>query len=97
MNALRGGAEAAATCKTRNWNIWAEAVELASIRAGVDAEWLRATEQRSRMSRAYGAGEAVWMVADEMIHRYKGVKVAAREAADGLGAIRAAFRSRVSK
>lgn len=92
MNAFRGGVEAAATNLTRGWNIWAEAVELAAIRAGVAAEWIHSAEQRSRLSRAYAAGEAVWMVADELIHRWAGIQRAKREDADGRAAIRAAVR-----
>jgi hypothetical protein len=85
-----GGVEAAATCGTRHWNIWSEAVELAAIGRDVDAEWLRALPQRKRLSRAYAAGEPVWMVADEMIQRWAGETRAAMESADGLAVLRKA-------
>lgn len=85
-----GGVEAAATCQTRNFNIWCEAVELAAISKGATGEWLREPAQRQRLTRAYYAVEPVWMVADEMIQRWRGVERAHREDADGFAHIRRA-------
>jgi len=58
-----------ATNETMPSHIWTHEVSMAAIHAGVPAAFV--DKMRDRISRAYGAGEAVWMVADELVFRWQ--------------------------
>lgn len=77
----------AATSETTPRIIWGELVAVAAIARGVDPEWIRTPAVRARMSAAYNAGEPAWMVVDELLLRWGGVKRAEREDADSPAAL----------
>ena len=68
----------AATKDTTPWTIWFDAVVCAA-KVGVHDI---APEVRARMQRAYQAGEAVWMAADELTLRVRQGTLAHREGAE---------------
>jgi hypothetical protein len=75
------------TNATTPCHIWMHEVSIGAIAKGVDADWLRESAQHGRMLRAYNAGEAAWMVVDEMSFRWRGAQLAIIESQDGLSAI----------
>lgn len=63
--------EANGTCETMPSHIWTHAVSLAAIRLGVPADALSDRDLRARMSRAYAAGEPMWMFVHELVMRHE--------------------------
>lgn len=76
MNKTHPGRDA--TCETSPFHIWSSAVYEMS---GVDVDTARKYTTRERIQRAYAAGEAAWMMADEIKQRVRGGQLADR--ADG--------------
>ena len=82
-----------ATNDTTPWTIWSAAAHEMS---GASLEDIRACVPRERLTTAYSAGEAAWMMADEIKVRVRGCKLADR--ADGeVAALRRVVRAAVRR
>lgn len=57
------------TRETQPRHLWRHDVELAAIRAGVTREFIDA--HADRVNAAYNAGEVAWMLADEIVFRFR--------------------------
>lgn len=80
-------------------HIWIDAVHVAVIaklgtalaRVGDTGEWLRGERVAAYLSRAYSAGEPVWMAADAVVQMGKGAIRAALEDRDTPESLRSAL------
>ncbi len=82
-----------ATATTTPYLLWVAAIEEVLTSHGVRGEWLREPAQRGRFIRYYHAGEQAWMAADALYQFWVGTQRAEREAHDGRGALRSAYRT----
>ena len=68
------------TGATQPRHLWRHDVELAVLRAGVTREFIDA--HADRLNAAYNAGEAAWMLAEELVFRFMRGAIEARAEAD---------------